>query len=177
MLFWDELVCQYVDWVYWLVYWFFGNQYDVEDLIQEIFIRVFWLVQNYQLGIFEGWLYCIIINLFLDMVCCWVCIWMEVLFEDYDWVFVDEFNFEQIYYDVWLGFDLQVVLVLLLLEFCVVVVLCDIEGLLYEEIGVILGVKFGMVCSWIYCGCQVLWDYLVVYFEYGECVVYVNLVC
>jgi RNA polymerase sigma-70 factor (ECF subfamily) len=45
-------------------------------------------------------------------------------------------------------------------EFRAAVVLCDIEGLSYEEIGATLGVKLGTVRSRIHRGRQALRDYL-----------------
>lgn len=157
---WDELVRQHADRVYRLAYRLSGNQHDAEDLTQETFIRVFRSVQNYQPGTFEGWLHRITTNLFLDMVRRRTRIRMEALPEDYDRVPADEPNPEQIYHDSRLGPDLQAALDSLPPEFRAAVVLCDIEGLSYEEIGATLGVKLGTVRSRIHRGRQALRDYL-----------------
>jgi RNA polymerase sigma-70 factor, ECF subfamily len=157
---WDELVRQHADRVYRLAYRLSGNPHDAEDLTQETFIRVFRSVQNYQPGTFEGWLHRITTNLFLDMVRRRSRIRMEALPEDYDRVPADDPNPEQIYHDSRLGPDLQAALDSLPPEFRAAVVLCDIEGLSYEEIGATLGVKLGTVRSRIHRGRQALRDYL-----------------
>lgn len=157
---WDELVRQHADRVYRLAYRLSGNQHDAEDLTQETFIRVFRSVQNYQPGTFEGWLHRITTNLFLDMVRRRNRIRMEALPDDYDRVPADQPDPEQIYHDARLGADLQAALDSLLPEFRAAVVLCDIEGLSYEEIGATLGVKLGTVRSRIHRGRQALRDYL-----------------
>jgi len=157
---WDELVRQHADRVYRLAYRLSGNQHDAEDLTQETFIRVFRSLQNYQPGTFEGWLHRITTNLFLDMVRRRARIRMESLPEDYDRVPADEPNPEQIYHDSRLGPDLQAALDSLPPEFRAAVVLCDIEGLSYEEIGATLGVKLGTVRSRIHRGRQALREYL-----------------
>ncbi|MCT7656950.1 RNA polymerase sigma factor SigE [Mycobacterium deserti] len=157
---WDELVRQHADRVYRLAYRLSGNQHDAEDLTQETFIRVFRSVQNYQPGTFEGWLHRITTNLFLDMVRRRSRIRMEALPEDYDRVPAEDPNPEQIYHDSRLGPDLQAALDSLPPEFRAAVVLCDIEGLSYEEIGATLGVKLGTVRSRIHRGRQALRDYL-----------------
>jgi len=157
---WDELVRQHADRVYRLAYRLSGNQHDAEDLTQDTFIRVFRSVQNYQPGTFEGWLHRITTNLFLDMVRRRGRIRMEALPEDYDRVPADEPNPEQIYHDAQLGPDLQAALDSLAPEFRAAVVLCDIEGLSYEEIGATLGVKLGTVRSRIHRGRQALRHHL-----------------
>ncbi|WP_373195567.1 RNA polymerase sigma factor SigE [Mycobacterium marinum] len=156
---WDELVRQHADRVYRLAYRLSGNQQDAEDLTQETFIRVFRSVQNYQPGTFEGWLHRITTNLFLDMVRRRSRIRMEALPEDYDRVPADDPNPEQI---------LQAALDSLPPEFRAAVVLCDIEGLSYEEIGATLGVKLGTVRSRIHRGRQALRDYLAAHPEHSE---------
>ncbi len=157
---WDELVRQHADRVYRLAYRLSGNQHDAEDLTQETFIRVFRSVHNYQPGTFEGWLHRITTNLFLDMVRRRSRIRMEALPEDYDRVPSDQPDPEQIFHDSRLGPDLQAALDSLAPEFRAAVVLCDIEGLSYEEIGATLGVKLGTVRSRIHRGRQALRDYL-----------------
>jgi RNA polymerase sigma-70 factor, ECF subfamily len=157
---WDELVRQHADRVYRLAYRLSGNQHDAEDLTQETFIRVFRSVQNYQPGTFEGWLHRITTNLFLDLVRRRSRIRMEALPEDYDRVPADDPNPEQIFHDSRLGPDLQAALDSLPPEFRAAVVLCDIEGLSYEEIGATLGVKLGTVRSRIHRGRQALREYL-----------------
>ena len=157
---WDELVRQHADRVYRLAYRLSGSQQDAEDLTQETFIRVFRSVKNYQPGTFEGWLHRITTNLFLDMVRRRGRIRMEALPEDYDRVPADEPDPEQIYHDARLGPDLQAALDSLPPEFRAAVVLCDVEGLSYEEIGATLGVKLGTVRSRIHRGRQALRDYL-----------------
>ena len=162
---WDELVRQHADRVYRLAYRLSGNQHDAEDLTQETFIRVFRSLQNYQPGTFEGWLHRITTNLFLDMARRRSRIRMEALPEDYDRVPADEPNPEQIYHDSRLGPDLQAALDSLPPEFRAAVVLCDIEGLSYEEIGATLGVKLGTVRSRIHRGRQALREYLAAHSE------------
>jgi RNA polymerase sigma-70 factor, ECF subfamily len=162
---WDELVRQHADRVYRLAYRLSGNQHDAEDLTQETFIRVFRSVQNYQPGTFEGWLHRITTNLFLDMVRRRSRIRMEALPEDYDRVPAPDPDPEQIYHDSRLGADLQAALDSLPPEFRAAVVLCDIEGLSYEEIGATLGVKLGTVRSRIHRGRQGIRDYLAAHSE------------
>ena len=164
---WDELVRQHADRVYRLAYRLSGSQQDAEDLTQETFIRVFRSVQNYQPGTFEGWLHRITTNLFLDMVRRRTRIRMEALPEDYDRVPADQPNPEQIFHDSRLGPDLQAALDSLAPEFRAAVVLCDIEGLSYEEIGATLGVKLGTVRSRIHRGRQALRDYLAAHGVHG----------
>jgi RNA polymerase sigma-70 factor, ECF subfamily len=157
---WDEVVREHADRVYRLAYRLTGNAHDAEDLTQETFIRVFRSLASYQPGTFEGWLHRITTNLFLDMVRRRNRIRMEALPDDYDRVPAEEPNPEQIYHDSRLGPDLQAALDSLPPEFRAAVVLCDIEGLSYEEIGATLGVKLGTVRSRIHRGRQALREYL-----------------
>lgn len=157
---WDELVREHGDRVYRLAYRLSGNAQDAEDLTQDTFIRVFRSLQDYQPGTFEGWLHRITTNLFLDMVRRRNRIRMEALPEDYDRVPAQGPNPEEIYHDARLGADLQSALDSLGPEYRAAVVLCDIEGLSYEEIGATLGVKLGTVRSRIHRGRQALREYL-----------------
>lgn len=153
---WDEIVRQHADRVYRLAYRLSGNQHDAEDLTQETFIRVFRSLANYQPGTFEGWLHRITTNLFLDLARRRARVRMEALPEDADRVPGDVLSPEQAYVAGHLDPDLQAALDELPPDFRAAVVLCDVEGLSYEEIGATLGVKLGTVRSRIHRGRQAL---------------------
>ena len=63
---WQELVRDHSAQVYRLAYRLTGNQYDAEDLTQDVFVRVFKSIHTFQPGTLEGWLHRITTNLFLD---------------------------------------------------------------------------------------------------------------
>ncbi|OEY23295.1 RNA polymerase sigma factor SigE [Corynebacterium sp. BCW_4722] len=149
---WAELVAEHADSVYRLAYRLSGNQYDAEDLTQETFMRVFKNLKKYQPGTFEGWLHRITTNLFLDMVRRRAKIRMEALPEDYERVPGTDMTPEQAYTAANLDPVLQSALDELSPEFRVAVVLCDVVGMSYEEIGETLGVKMGTVRSRIHRG-------------------------
>ncbi|WP_167099928.1 RNA polymerase sigma factor SigE [Amycolatopsis granulosa] len=153
---WDEVVREHGDRVYRLAYRLTGNSHDAEDLTQETFIRVFRSLASYKPGTFEGWLHRITTNLFLDMARRRSRVRMEGLPEDTDRIVGDDPSPEQVYSDTHLDPDLQAALDELPPEFRAAVVLCDVEGLSYEEIGATLGVKLGTVRSRIHRGRQAL---------------------
>ncbi|WP_372491674.1 RNA polymerase sigma factor SigE [Gordonia zhenghanii] len=157
---WDELVAEHADRVYRLAYRLSGNQHDAEDLTQETFIRVFRSLTNYKPGTFEGWLHRITTNLFLDMVRRRAKIRMEALEPVYEKIPTDTPDPQQVYADANLGQELQEALDALGPEFRAAVVLCDIEGLSYEEVGATLGVKMGTVRSRIHRGRQGIREFL-----------------
>jgi RNA polymerase sigma factor (sigma-70 family) len=149
---WDEVVRDHADRVYRLAYRLTGNQHDAEDLTQETFVRVFRSLASYRPGTFEGWLHRITTNLFLDMVRRRARIRMEALPDDSDRIVGRGPEPEQVFSDTHLDPALQSALDQLPPEFRAAVVLCDVEGLSYEEIGATLGVKLGTVRSRIHRG-------------------------
>lgn len=149
---WSELVQEHADSVYRLAYRLSGNQHDAEDLTQETFMRVFRSLKRYQPGTFEGWLHRITTNLFLDMVRRRAKIRMEALPEDYERVPGTDMTPEEAYNVANLDPALQRALDGLAPDFRVAVVLCDVVGMTYEEIGETLGVKMGTVRSRIHRG-------------------------
>ncbi len=153
---WDEVVRQHADRVYRLAYRLAGNKHDAEDLTQETFIRVFRSLASYKPGTFEGWLHRITTNLFLDMARRRSRLRMEGLPEDTDRIPGRGPSPEQVYHDNHMDPDLQAALDELAPEFRAAIVLCDVEGLSYEEIGTTLGVKLGTVRSRIHRGRQLL---------------------
>ncbi|MDK4270330.1 MULTISPECIES: RNA polymerase sigma factor SigE [Corynebacterium] len=149
---WAELVAEHADGVYRLAYRLSGDQQDAEDLTQETFMRVFRSLDKYQPGTFGGWLHRITTNLFLDMVRHRSKIRMESLPEDYERVPGTDMTPEQAYTVANLDPVLQSALDSLAPDFRVAVVLCDIEGMSYDEIAETLGVKMGTVRSRIHRG-------------------------
>ncbi len=149
---WDEVVREHADRVYRLAYRLTGNQHDAEDLTQETFVRVFRSLASFKPGTFEGWLHRITTNLFLDMVRRRARIRMEALPDDSDRIPGQGPEPEQVFSDTHLDPMLQAALDELPPEFRAAVVLCDVEGLSYEEIGATLGVKLGTVRSRIHRG-------------------------
>jgi len=113
---------------------------------------VFRSLASYRPGTFEGWLHRITTNLFLDMVRRRSRVRMEALPEDSDRIVGAGPEPEQVFSDTHLDPALQAALHELAPEFRAAVVLCDVEGLSYEEIGATLGVKLGTVRSRIHRG-------------------------
>jgi RNA polymerase sigma factor (sigma-70 family) len=149
---WEEIVREHSARVYRLAYRLTGNQQDAEDLTQETFIRVFRSLSSYTPGTFEGWLHRITTNLFLDSTRRKRRIRMEALGDD-DGHVVDPADLgrpERGFEHANLDHDVQRALDALRPEYRAAVVLCDIEGLSYEEIAVTLGVKLGTVRSRIH---------------------------
>jgi RNA polymerase sigma-70 factor (ECF subfamily) len=158
---WDDVVRDHGQRVYRLAYRLTGNKHDAEDLTQEVFVRVFRSLQQYTPGTFEGWLHRITTNLFLDQVRRKARIRFEGLPEDAaDRLASRETGPAQLLDDRTYTDDVQAALDALPPDFRVAVVLCDIEGLTYEEIADLLGIKLGTVRSRIHRGRAQLRDSL-----------------
>jgi len=149
---WEQVVREHSARVYRLAYRLSGNPQDAEDLTQETFVRVFRSLATFAPGTFEGWLHRITTNLFLDMVRRRQRIRFDALPEDTERLPGTAPSPEQVYADTHLDPQIQAALDALSPEFRVAVVLCDIEGLTYEEISATLGIKLGTVRSRIHRG-------------------------
>jgi RNA polymerase sigma factor (sigma-70 family) len=149
---WEQVVRDHSARVYRLAYRLSGNPQDAEDLTQETFVRVFRSLADFSPGTFEGWLHRITTNLFLDMVRRRQRIRFDALPEDTERLPGTAPSPEQVYADTHLDPQIQAALDALSPEFRVAVVLCDIEGLTYEEIAATLGIKLGTVRSRIHRG-------------------------
>ncbi len=150
---WEDVVTQHSARVYRLAYRLTGNPHDAEDLTQDVFIRVFRSLHSYTPGTFEGWLHRITTNVFLDRMRRKQRIRFDALPEDAaSRMAGHEPSPEQVYTDTHLDDDIQRALDALAPEFRAAVVLCDIEGLSYEEIATTLGIKLGTVRSRIHRG-------------------------
>lgn len=158
---WDEVVRTHSARVYRLAYRLSGNQHDAEDITQEVFIRVFRSLENYTPGTFEGWLHRITTNLFLDTARRKARIRFEGFSDSADdRIQGREPSPAQAYDDRHFDADVQQALDALPADFRAPVVLCDIEGLSYEEIAATLGIKLGTVRSRIHRGRAQLRDAL-----------------
>ena len=150
---WEQLVQDHSARVFRLAYRLTGNRHDAEDLTQDVFVRVFRSLHRFQPGTFEGWLHRITTNLFLDMVRRRQRIRFDGLAEGSAerlpsaWPTPSE-----ALADADLDHDVAAALAALPPDFRVAVVLCDIEGLTYEEIAATLGIKLGTVRSRIHRG-------------------------
>ncbi|MDN5798368.1 MAG: RNA polymerase sigma factor SigE [Intrasporangium sp.] len=158
---WAEIVEQHSPRVYRLAYRLTGNPHDAEDLTHDVFLRVFRSLNTYEPGTFEGWLHRITTNLFLDKMRRKQRIRFDALSEDAAGRLASgEKGPAQTFDDTRFDDDVQRALDALSPEFRAAVVLCDIEGLSYEEISATLGVKLGTVRSRIHRGRAQLRDAL-----------------
>ncbi|MGH3390749.1 MAG: RNA polymerase sigma factor SigE, partial [Actinomadura sp.] len=145
---WEEIVRQHSARVFRLAYRLTGNKHDAEDLTQDVFLRVFRSLSSYSPGTFEGWLHRITTNLFLDGARRRQRIRFDALSdESAERLHSREPNPAQTVDDRSLDADVQAALNALAPEYRAAVVLCDIEGLTYEEIAATLGVKLGTIRS------------------------------
>ena len=150
---WEEIVRDHSARVYRLAYRLTGNAHDAEDLTQDVFIRVFRSLHRFQPGTFEGWLHRITTNLFLDGARRRQKIRFDGLAEGSDDRMASSWpNPSQQLDDADLDHDVAAALNALAPNFRAAVVLCDIEGLTYEEISEVLDLKIGTVRSRIHRG-------------------------
>jgi RNA polymerase sigma-70 factor (ECF subfamily) len=149
----EQVAERYGDKIYSVAYRLTGNPDDAADLAQDVFVRVYRNLHRYEPGTFDGWLYRITKNLFLDHVRRRGRLRTEPL-PDEDWRepastdagpadVVDRRTLEA---------RLEVGLAALSEDFRLAVVLCDVEGLTYEEIAEVTGWPLGTVRSRIHRG-------------------------
>jgi RNA polymerase sigma factor (sigma-70 family) len=154
---WEEIVDRHSERVYRLAFRLTGNRHDAEDLTQEVFVRVFRSLHSYTPGTFEGWLHRITTNLFLDHARRKARIRFDALAEDAETrmpgrvAAPDDQVLDGLFDD-----DVETALAELPPDFRAAVVLCDIEGLTYEEIADVLELKLGTVRSRIHRGRSML---------------------
>ena len=150
---WDEVVNNHSAKVFRLAYRLTGNKFDAEDLTQEVFVRVFKSLANFKPGTLDGWLHRITTNLFLDQARRKQRIRFDALSEDATARLAGTdpgpertFEFNN------LDLDIAAALEALPPDFRAAVVLCDMEGLSYDEVAHALNIKLGTVRSRIHRG-------------------------
>ena len=158
---WAAIVAEHSARVYRLAYRLTGNRQDAEDLTQDVFVRVFRSLDSFEPGNFAGWLHRITTNLFLDRARRAARIRMDGFADGAENQLLGSHVLpEDAVHDAGFDPDVEEALASLPEKFRVAVVLCDIEGLSYDEIADVLGVKVGTVRSRIHRGRMQLRDAL-----------------
>ncbi|MFT5223953.1 MAG: RNA polymerase sigma-70 factor (ECF subfamily) [Glaciecola sp.] len=154
---WEEVASKYGQKIYTMAYRLTGDPDEAKDLTQDVFVRVYRNLHKYRPGTFDGWLYRITKNLFLDKVRRKRRIRMEPL-PDQDWNQPVETgpSPEQRLEDGMLRGDIERALATLPPNFRAAVVLCDIQDLTYQEIAAATGWPLGTVRSRIHRGRRLL---------------------
>ncbi|MCW2819165.1 MAG: polymerase, sigma 29 subunit, SigE, partial [Marmoricola sp.] len=150
---WEQIVTDHSARVYRLAYRLTGNGHDAEDLTQEVFVRVFRSLHTYRPGTMEGWLHRITTNLFLDQARRKQRIRFDALSDEAAGRLPSALPTPDVaQMDRLFDADVEAALASLAPDFRAAVVLCDVEGLTYEEIADVLGLKLGTVRSRIHRG-------------------------
>jgi RNA polymerase sigma factor (sigma-70 family) len=151
---WDALVRQHSSRIFRLAYRLTGNHADAEDITQEVLVRAMRSPDAGTTGAIEGWLHRVTTNLFVDMVRRRGRA-RSVSIDDRPWA-RDPADTGPEPADAALRTalepDLEVALAELPDAFREAVLLCDVQGLSYAEIGTVVGVKPGTVRSRIHRG-------------------------
>jgi RNA polymerase sigma-70 factor (ECF subfamily) len=150
---WEDLVRDQASRIYRLAYGLTRNPHDAEDLTQNVFDRVFRNLTSYQPGNFDGWMYRVTVNLFRDQVRRNRRLRLEPLREDtVDLHVARQPSPEQAASEPVFGDDVREALAALHPDVRITVLLCDVDGLTYDEIAAVLGVARGTVGSRIHRG-------------------------
>jgi RNA polymerase sigma factor (sigma-70 family) len=129
-----------------------GNSDDAQDLVQEVLLKVRKGLETYKPGSLEGWLSRITTNTFLDETRRRRRRPVDLLPDDPDRVLPAGPAADVALAAEVLPDDVQQALARLPEEYRVAVVLCDVVGLSYQEIGESLDVPVGTVRSRIHRG-------------------------
>jgi len=157
----DEVAQQYGDRIYTVAYRLTGDPDDAADLTQDVFLRVYRNLDRYVPGTFDGWLYRITKNLFLDSVRRRKRVRLEPLpAEEWRTPASTDPGPADVVERRTLEARLDAGLRALPDDFRLAVVLCDLEGLSYDEIAEVTGWPLGTVRSRIHRGRSRLRDHL-----------------
>ncbi len=149
---WEEVAHRYGRTIYNFAYRLTGHRDDALDLSQEVLLRVRKGLRSYQPGSFEGWLWRITRNAFIDETRRRKRRSTVPLPDDDRSVLGVAPAADQALAEIRLDDDIQAALLALPIEFREAVVLCDVVGLTYDEIATAAGVPVGTVRSRIHRG-------------------------
>ena len=147
---WEEVARRYGRFLYNVAYRLAGNDDDANDLAQEALLRVRKGLESYRPGSMEAWLSRIVTNVFLDEVRRRRRRPVEAFPDDPDRLLPPSAAADAATDK--LSDEVQAALRTLPEDFRAAVVLCDVVGLSYEEIGEALDVPVGTVRSRIHRG-------------------------
>jgi RNA polymerase sigma-70 factor (ECF subfamily) len=157
---WEDVARRYGRQIYNYAYRLTGNRDDASDLVQEVLLRVRRGLANYTPGSFEGWLWRITRNAFLDDVR------RRKRRPTTSLPDVDRTSLltapspDEVLAQVRLSDDIQSALLKLPVEFRECVVMCDVVGLSYDEIAHAVDIPVGTVRSRIHRGRKLLREML-----------------
>lgn len=150
---WEEVARVHGRKIYNFAYRLCGDPHDAADLVQEVLLRVRKGLASYQPGSFDGWLWRITHNAFIDEMRRRQRRPTSPLPEAIDrWSAQSGPGADEQLAASRLGDDIQAALLELPYEFREAVVMCDVIGLSYEEIAQAVAVPVGTVRSRIHRG-------------------------
>ena len=157
---WEEVARRYGRKIYNFAYRLSGNPDDAADLAQEVLLRVRRGLVTYKPGSFDGWLWRITRNAFLDMVRHRQRRPTVALPEDDRSLAAASPSPDEVLASIRLSEDIQSALLKLPYDFREAVVLCDVVGLTYDEIASSAEIPVGTVRSRIHRGRKMLKELL-----------------
>lgn len=154
---WEEVARTHGRKIYNFAYRLCGDPHDAADLVQEVLLRVRRGLSSYQPGSFDGWLWRITHNAFIDEMRRRQRRPTAPLPEAIDrWDAKSAPGADEELATMRLGEEIQEALLDLPIEFREAVVMCDVIGLSYEEIAEAVAVPIGTVRSRIHRGRKLL---------------------
>ena len=153
---WEEVACSHGRFLYTVAYRLTGNEEDARDVVQETLLRVRTGLRTYRPGSMEGWLSRIATNVFLDEMRRRKRRPLDRLPEEPDRVVPAAAGADEALAAATISGDVQSAIDQLPGDFRAAVVLSDIVGLSYAEIGEALDVPIGTVRSRIHRGRSLL---------------------
>lgn len=154
---WEDVARTHGRKIYNYAYRLTGNPHDAKDLVQEVLLRVRRGLENYTPGSFDGWLWRITRNAFLDDVRKRKRRPTSPLPDDVDRLSeASAPGADDVLASIRLGEDIQKALLDIPVDFREAIVMCDIVGMSYEEIAVAIDSPIGTVRSRIHRGRKML---------------------